>query len=65
MNYVKESPGFFIRYPRLFVFFAFGLLVTAWSALIPIAIKHGTPDRREQSQVISGSLEYESNSKIR
>jgi hypothetical protein len=40
MNPVEERPGFFVRHPWLFVVFAFGLLMTAWGALITIAIKH-------------------------
>lgn len=40
MNPVEDRPAFFVRHPWLFVVFAFALLVTAWSALITIAIKH-------------------------
>jgi len=36
----ESKPGFFVRHPWLFVFFAFALLCGAWSALIVVAIKH-------------------------
>jgi hypothetical protein len=40
MNSTDEPrPGFFVRHPWLFVFFAFALLCTAWSALIVVAVK--------------------------
>ena len=37
----QAKPGFFVRHPWLFVFLAFALLCTAWSALIVVAIKQG------------------------
>ena len=40
MNPVENPPGFFVRHPWLFVVFAFLLLITAWSALITVAVKH-------------------------
>jgi hypothetical protein len=35
----EPRPGFFVRHPWLFVFLAFALLCTAWSALIFVAVK--------------------------
>jgi hypothetical protein len=41
MNPVTEKPdGFLVRHPWLYVVLAFGLLITAWTALITIAVKH-------------------------
>jgi hypothetical protein len=42
MNSVdKAAPaGFLVRHPWLFVVLAFGLLITAWTALITVAVKH-------------------------
>lgn len=41
MNPVEEKPdGFLVRHPWLFVVLAFGLLITAWTALITVAVKH-------------------------
>jgi hypothetical protein len=40
MNPVPDRPAFLVRHPWLFVVLAFGLLITAWSALITIAVKH-------------------------
>ena len=34
-----ERPAFFVRHPWIFVFFAFLLLITAWTALITVAVK--------------------------
>jgi hypothetical protein len=39
MNPVESSPGFLVRHPWLFVVFAFLVLITAWSALITVAVK--------------------------
>jgi hypothetical protein len=44
----EPRPGFFVRHPWLFVFFAFALLCGAWSTLIVVAIK-------EAPQVIEAS----------
>ncbi len=41
MNPVENAPvGFWVRHPWLFVVLAFGLLITAWTALITVAVKH-------------------------
>jgi hypothetical protein len=41
MNPVENAPaGFLVRHPWLFVVLAFGLLITAWTALITVAVKH-------------------------
>jgi hypothetical protein len=40
MNPVEKPDGFFVRHPWLFVVLAFGLLITAWTALITVAVKH-------------------------
>ena len=36
----SERPSFFVRHPWIFVFLAFLLLITAWSTLITVAVKH-------------------------
>jgi hypothetical protein len=41
MNPVENAPvGVWVRHPWLFVVLAFGLLITAWTALITVAVKH-------------------------
>ena len=40
MNSVESSPGFLVRHPWIFVVLAFLLLISAWSALITVAVKH-------------------------
>jgi len=35
----EPRPGFLVRHPWLFVFFAFALLCGAWTALIFVAVK--------------------------
>ncbi len=35
-----KKPPFLIRHPWLLVFAAFALLITAWTALITIAVEH-------------------------
>ena len=40
MNPVEARPGFLVRHPWLFVVLAFAVLITAWSALIAVAVKH-------------------------
>lgn len=50
MKSVEQSQGILVRHPWLFIFFAFLLLITAWSALITIAVKHA-PQRIEASSV--------------
>jgi hypothetical protein len=40
MNSTDCRPAFFVRHPWLFVVFAFLLLITAWSTLIMVAMKH-------------------------
>ncbi len=40
MNTVAKQPSFLIRHPWLFVLLAFALLITAWTALITIAVEH-------------------------
>lgn len=41
MNPVNENKdGFLVRHPWLFVVFAFGVLIAAWTALITVAVKH-------------------------
>lgn len=42
----SARPGFLIRHPWLFVLFAFVLLLSAWSTLIFVAIRHA-PQRIE------------------
>jgi len=39
-DHAETRPPFFVRHPWLFVCFAFGLLCTAWSTLIFVAMKH-------------------------
>ncbi len=41
MNPVDEKKdGFLVRHPWLFVLLAFALLISAWTALITVAVKH-------------------------
>ena len=41
MNPVENAPvGFWVRHPWLLVVLAVGLLITAWTALITVAVKH-------------------------
>jgi hypothetical protein len=41
MNPVENrEDSFLVRHPWLFVVLAFGLLITAWTALITVAVKH-------------------------
>jgi hypothetical protein len=40
MNPVEKRPGFLVRHPWLFVVLAFAVLITAWTALITVAVKH-------------------------
>jgi hypothetical protein len=40
MNPVEPRPGFLVRHPWLFVVLAFAVLITAWTALITVAVKH-------------------------
>jgi len=40
MNPEEPRPGFFVRHPWLFVVLAFAVLITAWTALITVAVKH-------------------------
>ena len=50
MKPVEQPKGILARRPWLFVFLAFLLLITAWSALITIAVKHA-PQKVEASSV--------------
>ncbi len=40
MNTLEKRPGFLVRHPWILVVMAFVLLLTAWGALITIAVKH-------------------------
>lgn len=40
MDTKTERPAFLIRHPWIFVVLAFALLISAWCALITLAVKH-------------------------
>lgn len=49
MNNTPEQPSFLNRHPWIYVVLAFVLLISAWSALITLAVKN-SPERIEIMQ---------------
>lgn len=49
MNTTQETSSFLNRHPWIYVVMAFALLISAWSALITLAVKN-SPERIEIMQ---------------